>query len=282
MSSPNAVVQARLCTWPVCVAARSRQKFSKSELWLEPQPPPAVDTVVSAEKKKHITVIMFAFQKRSKVAPRRRLAAHSPHAPRNPAKCAKWSSAATGRPLTRWFWFCWAASAGWGSHMMLNGGKNNKCLLQKLGRIQKEKKLSFTKSSSLVFEVKFRLGLSWPGRAAKSDWGAKTDNDWPAIQLWPFAVSAASTRVLMRLATQLLTSASYSSQAALRSASLSSSSSLWSSRDSCSWKDTIWSLQVCSSCASTKSWQRTERLEKLSGPEVWEPPWGAYAAHYAF
>lgn len=50
MSSPNAVVQARLCTWPVCVAARSRQKFSNSELWLEHQPPPAVDTVVSAEK----------------------------------------------------------------------------------------------------------------------------------------------------------------------------------------------------------------------------------------
>lgn len=276
MSSPNAVVQARLCTWPVCVAARSHQKFSKSELWLEPQPPPAVDTVVSAEKTHYRYNVHF-----SKKIKGGSTAAHSPHAQRNPAKCAKWSSAATGRPLTRWFWFCWAASAGWGSHMMLNGKKQQTSPAEARKNTE-GKKLSFTKSSSLVFEVKFRLGLSWPGRAAKSDWGAKTDNDWRAIQLWPFAVSPASTRVLTRLATQLLTSASYSSQAALRSASLSSSSSLWSSRDSCSWKDTIWSLQVCSSCASTKSWQRTERLEKLSGPKVWEPPWGAYAAHYAF
>lgn len=76
----------------------------------------------------------------------------------------------------------------------------------------------------------------------------------------------------MRPTTQLLTSASYSSQAALRSASLSSSSSLWSSRESCSWKDTIWSLQVCSSCASRKSWEATETLEKLLVPEVPEAP----------
>lgn len=59
----------------------------------------------------------------------------------------------------------------------------------------------------------------------------------------------------MLCSVQLFTSASNSAQAALRSASLSSSSSLWSSRDSCSWKDTIWSLQISNSSARTSSWE---------------------------
>lgn len=48
-------------------------------------------------------------------------------------------------------------------------------------------------------------------------------------------------------------SASYSAQAAFRSSSLKASSSLWSSKESCSWYPTIWSLKLWSSSARTGS-----------------------------
>lgn len=60
-----------------------------------------------------------------------------------------------------------------------------------------------------------------------------------------------------------ITSALYSAQAALRSDSLSSSSTLWSSRDSCSWKDTIWSLLEFSSSVRIFSWGTKQKSHSI-------------------
>lgn len=109
------------------------------------------------KKKKQLIIVL----KRSDVAPRHRAADHWPHAPCNPPRGASWSSAATGKPSTRWFWFCWAASGRWVPHTrccMMQGGKSNRRCAEVFGRIRKEKTRS---SSFLPIAPRWSLKSSW-------------------------------------------------------------------------------------------------------------------------